>query len=262
MENSGHSHEHEHDHNHAHPQENSSLMKGMSPKQTFIMGLIGGFLVLSTIGFFIFLSMYLRGNMPNGNVATNPGNPSAVAPDTNGPQNITLRAVDEKRDHILGNKNAKVTLVEYADFECPYCQAFNPTVKQVIQKYGKDVRLVFRHFPLSFHAQAMPAAIASECASDQGKFWEMHDMMFDKGVISTGSYTEYAKSIGLNTAKFDECVKAQKSVSKIQEDQKDGQAAGLEGTPYTVIIGKDGQKIPVSGAQPFEAVDAAIQSVL
>lgn len=263
MENSGHSHEHEHDHNHAHHQESSSLMKGMNPKQTFIMGLIGGFLVLSTVGFFIFLSMYLRGNMPS--VAGNPstgGNQVAGAPENTGPKNIALRDVDEKRDHVLGNKNAKVTLVEYADFECPYCQAFNPTVKQILQKYGKDVRLVYRHFPLSFHAQALPAAIASECASDQGKFWEMHDMMFDKGVVQTGSYTEYAKAIGLNTAKFDECVKAQKSLDKIREDQTDGQNAGLEGTPYMVIIGKDGQKVPVSGAQPFEAVDAAVQSVL
>ena len=262
MENSGHSHEHEH----RAPAASSSLMNALNPKQTFALGLIGGFLVLCTLGFFVLLSMYFRGGMP---VARNNA-PSVAAGDNNAvddggqvdPSTIQVRPVDEKTDHILGNKNAKVTIVEYSDFECPFCQRFYQTIKQVMDKYGKDVRFVYRHFPLSFHPQAMPAAIASECASEQGKFWEMYDKLFGSGVVSTGSYTEYAKAIGLNTAKFDACVKDQKYLSVIQDDQTDGQNAGVQGTPYSVILGPKGEKIPVSGAQPFEAVDAALQQVL
>jgi len=261
MENSGHSHEHEHTHAPAH----ASLMSALNPKQTFILGLVGGFLLLCTAGFFILLSMYFSDGTPSRAAA----NGAAVA-DNNAvddgageiaPENIQIREVDAKRDHILGNKNAKVTIVEYSDFECPFCQTFHPTMKQIMDKYGKDVRLVYRHFPLSFHPQAIPAALASECADEQGKFWEMYDKLFGVGVTS-GSYTEYAKQIGLNTTKFDTCMKDQKFLSKIREDQTDGQNAGVGGTPYSLIIGADGQKIPVSGAQPYNVVETALQQVL
>lgn len=264
MENTeNHSHDHHgHDHHHDAPKKGDSVLNALSPKQTFILGLSGGFLILCTIGFFVLLSMYLRGDMPKSVADNNVAAPSIVdAPDAPS-GDIALREVDEKRDHVLGNKNAKVTLVEYSDFECPFCQRFQATVKQVEQKYGKDVRIVYRHFPLSFHPQAMPAALASECASEQGKFWQMHDMLFEKGVVSTGSYTEYAKSIGLNTSKFDACVKEKKYATKISEDQADGQRAGVQGTPHSIILGPKGEKIPVSGAQPFESLDAQIQALL
>ncbi len=259
MENSGHNHDHK-DHAPAHQ---ASLMSAMNPKQTFLLGLVGGFLILCTIGFFVMLSMYFKGTSQLGYNNAGVNNPPAV--DDGGevaPQNIQIRAIDEKRDHILGNKNAKVSIVEYSDFECPFCQRFHPTIQQVMDKYGKDVRFVYRHFPLSFHPQAVPAALASECAAEQGKFWEMYDKLFAEGVVETGSYTEYAKAIGLNTAKFDTCVKDQKYLTKIREDQTDGQSAGVQGTPYSVILGPNGEKIPVSGAQPFEALEAALQQVL
>lgn len=269
-------HQHNHDqHGHAHHESTgsaatsapvtsapTSVLNVLTPKQTFILGLVGGFLILCTLGFFVFLSMYLKGNMPTSAADTNPSAPS-VAVDDQGdvaPPVGNLREVDEKRDHILGPKNAKVTMVEYSDFECPFCQRFQGTVQQVVAKYGKDVRIVFRHFPLSFHAKAIPAANAAECASEQGKFWEMHDMLFEKGV--EGNYSEYAKALKLNVAKFDDCVKQSKYTSKIQEDQKDGQNAGVQGTPHTIILGPKGEKMTVSGAQPFEAVEAQLKSVL
>ncbi len=260
MENSGHNHEHK-DSGKA---SQSSLMSALNPKQTFLLGLVGGFLILCTIGFFVLLSMYFKGGAQlgyNNNAGSN--NPPVL--DDGGemlPQDIQVRAIDEKRDHILGNKNAKITIVEYSDFECPFCQRFHPTIQQVMDKYGDDVRFVYRHFPLSFHPQALPSALASECAGEQGKFWEMYDKLFGEGVVASGSYTEYAKAIGLNTSKFDTCMKDQKFLSKVREDQTDGQSAGVQGTPYSVILGPNGEKIPVNGAQPFEAVEAALQQVL
>jgi protein-disulfide isomerase len=267
--------QHNHDqHGHAHHENNApaaapaaptSILNVLSPKQTFILGLAGGFLVLCTIGFFVLLSMYLKGNMPSAAVGTNPSAPSIVADDQGevAPPAGNFREVDEKRDHVLGPKNAKVTMIEYSDFECPFCQRFQETVKQVTAKYGKDVRVVFRHFPLSFHAKAIPAANASECASEQGKFWEMHDMLFEKGVETpSGNYSEYAKALKLNVAKFEDCFKQNKYSSKIQEDQKDGQNAGVQGTPHSIIVGPKGEKLIVSGAQPFESVEAQLKSVL
>lgn len=268
MENQN-NHEH-HDHaEHAHPHAPheaapKSFLNALSPKQTFTIGLLGGFMGLCTIGFFVLLSMYLNGNMPTA-AAGNNNAPVVVDPGTDdggAPTAISLRPIDEKRDHIKGPKNAKITLVEYSDFECPFCQRFHPTVKQVMEKYSQDVRIVFRHFPLSFHPQAVPAANAAECASEQGKFWEMHDILFDQGVIESGSYTAYAKSIGLNTTKFDTCMKDKKYASRITEDQADGQNAGVQGTPHSVLLGPNGEKIPVSGAQPFEAIDSQIQALL
>lgn len=259
MENSGSSHEHEH---HQAPAPQASLMSALNPKQTFVIGLVGGFLILCTLGFFIFLSLYVKGNIPQVAVNNPTTDNGTIPPDDAFPVVGNFRPVDEARDHVKGNTKAKVTLIEYSDFECPFCQRFHPTVKQLLEKYGKDIRFVYRHFPLRFHPQAVPAGLASECAAEQGKFWEMHDMLFEKGVVATGSYTQYAKDIGLNTSKFDTCMTQQKYASRIQEDQTDGQNAGVQGTPHTIIIGPNGEKIPVSGAQPFEAVEAALQQVL
>jgi protein-disulfide isomerase len=88
-------------------------------------------------------------------------------------------------DNVRGAKNGKITLIEFSDFECPFCSRFIPTVEQVEETYGDDVTLVFKHFPLSFHPLAKPAAVASECAGDQDKFWEMHDALFDLNAAST-----------------------------------------------------------------------------
>lgn len=244
----------------------NSIFNVLSPKQTFVVGLVGGFMTLCTIGFFILGSMYLNGSKgfadSGSGAAPLVQNPPVDDEGNVDPKNIVVREVNEKTDHIRGNKKAKVTIVEYSDFECPFCQRFHPTMKQILDKYGKDIRVVYRHFPLSFHPQATPAALASECASEQGKFWEMHDKLFEAGVSASGSYTDYAQSLGLNTSKFDSCMKEQKYLSRIKEDQTDGQNAGVQGTPHSIILGPKGEKIPVSGAQPFEAVEAALKQVL
>jgi len=246
-----------------------SPLPALSPVQMFIFGIVAGVLALCTIGFFILLGIVLKGggltvaagsgaqiaanNQPP--AVPNQPDPSAAA--------ANLPPVDEKQDHIRGGKRAKVTLVEYSDFECPFCSRFYPTVKQVEQEYGDEVRLVYRHFPLSFHPQAQPAAEASECASEQGKFWEFHDGIFENQErIGDALFKELAQKIGLNVNKFNDCASSGKFKQKVIDQQNGGAAAGVGGTPHTFVVGASGQIVPVSGALPFEQIKATIDSVL
>ncbi len=234
----------------------------LSPLHIFVGGLVVGILVLCTIGFFILLPMVLKGATlgAGGYVAPTPsyvpdsGNPSPGAP-------AVLAPVDEKVDHITGNKKAKVTVVEYSDFECPFCGRFHPTVKEALSKYGNDIRVVYRHFPLtSIHPTAVPSAEASECAAEQGKFWEFADKMFDNQTGLTSAYfSQVARDLGLNVSKFDSCVSSRKYKARVEADMASGNAAGVQGTPHTIVVGANGQQIPVSGAQPFSVLEAAIQ---
>ena len=113
-------------------------------------------------------------------------------------------------DHVKGPASAKVTLIEYSDFECPYCLSHKSTIDQIIQNYGDKVRFVFRQFPLtSIHPEAEKAAEASECASEQGNFWEMYDKIFADnaaGTMSVAKWKEEAKNLKLDTVKFNDCL--------------------------------------------------------
>ena len=123
-------------------------MSGMSQGKTFLFGIVAGILVLCTVGFFVLLSMQLGDKDTRVAGNTNTGNPTQVAPSGDvAPTTITLEEVTDD-EHIRGNKNAKITLVEYSDFQCPFCGTFEPTVDQMLEKYPDDVRVVYRHFPL------------------------------------------------------------------------------------------------------------------
>ena len=164
-------------------------------------------------------------------------------------------------DHIKGDPNAPVTIVEFSDFECPFCARFySQTYGQIVDQYvdtGK-VKLVFRDFPLSFHAQAQKAAEAAECAGEQDKFFEMHDLLFERGVAGgIASFKSMATSLGLDTTEFNTCLDSGAMASEVQEDFSDGQRLGIQGTPGFLI---DGQL--VSGAQPFSVFQQAIEAQL
>lgn len=244
----------------------------LSPKATFLLGLIGGILALCTIGFVILLSIVLKGSVrlsaagtdlaaaaPAFAAAPSPTpTPTAAAPAAAG----TVTPVSAT-DHIRGDKGAQVTLVEYSDFQCPYCQRFHPTMVQLMNEYKGKVRWVYRHFPLSFHPNALPAANASECANEQGKFWEFADELFaNQSSESDAFYSQTAVKLGLNKAKFDSCYSAKKYQSVITADQASGNAAGITGTPGTIIIGKDGKTQLVPGAVPYEQLKQMVDAAL
>ena len=160
----------------------------------------------------------------------------------------------------LGSKQAPVTLVEFSDFQCPYCQAAAPTLKQVHQKYGDKVRIIYRQFPIqSLHPFAPKAAEASLCANEQGKFWELHDQMFqDQTKLSVTDLKEKARRLGLDSRKFNACLDAGKYVEQIQNDQKEGKSVGVTGTPAMFING-----VPVDGGSvPFSVLAARIDKEL
>jgi protein-disulfide isomerase len=162
-------------------------------------------------------------------------------------------AVDSSGHPSLGAKDAPVTIVEFTDFQCPYCKATEATLKQLRTKYGDKIRLVHMDYPLSFHAHAMDAAKAARCANDQGKFWEFHDSLFtNQGKLSAPDLKTTAKTLGLNSAEFDACFDKGKHEGEIKKDFAAGEKLGVDGTPAFFIDGR-----PLVGAQPpaqFEQV--------
>jgi protein-disulfide isomerase len=175
--------------------------------------------------------------------------------------NITL---PEKRTQVeaigpsKGPENAPVTIVEFSDFQCPFCSRAKNTVDEVVKGYGDKVRLVFRHFPLSFHENAPKAAEASACAQDQGKFWEYHDKLFaNQGALKVDDLKKHAADLGLDAARFNECLDSGKKAELVKKDMSAGEKAGVSGTPAFFING-----IVLSGAVPADDFKSIIDSEL
>jgi protein-disulfide isomerase len=147
-----------------------------------------------------------------------------------------------------GPEAAKVTIVEFSDFQCPFCSKARDTADKVVTNYAGKVRLVFRDYPLPFHEKALKAAEAGQCANEQGKFWEMHDEMFaHQDKLALDDLKASAKKLGLDASKFDSCLDGSKYAEVVQQNLKAGQAAGVNGTPAFFVNGR-----MISGAQPFE----------
>lgn len=176
-------------------------------------------------------------------------------------------------DHIYGNPNAPVKIVEYSDMECPFCKGFHSTMKQIINEYGTDgkVAWVYRHFPLdSIHSKARPEAVATECANELGgnnAFWKFTNRFFEltpsnnQTDIST-VLPQIAGEIGLDVNKFNSCLTSGKYDKHIQDNLDNAVATGGNGTPWSIIVAKNGKKYPLSGAQPYEAVKQLIELAL
>lgn len=159
-----------------------------------------------------------------------------------------------------GSADAKVTIVEYSDFQCPFCSKAADTVAQIEKKYGNKVKVVFKNYPLPFHSQAKIAANAALCANDQGAkfFWKMHDAMFaDQAKLDKDNLMASAKKIGLKEADFKSCLEADKHKAVIDADMAEGQKLGIKSTPTFFVNGK-----LVSGAQPIEVFSEVIDEEL
>jgi len=156
-----------------------------------------------------------------------------------------------------GPEKAKVTIVEFSDFQCPYCVRAEATVKEVLAAYGDKVRLVYRDYPLPNHAQAPKAAEAAHCAADQGKYWEMHERLFSTGRLQVPELKQHAKDLGLDAAKFDACLDGGEKAKLVEENKKAGEEAGVSGTPAFFINGR-----LLSGAQPLSEFKRLIDKEL
>jgi protein-disulfide isomerase len=177
---------------------------------------------------------------------------------------VTLKAPAKPRVEVAavgpvqGDAKAPVTIVEFSDFECPFCSRARDTIDSVVKAYPGKVKLVFRQFPLEFHQNARKAAEAALCAHEQNKFWEYHDTLFkSQKDLGVESLKNYAKSLSLDSAKFDACLDSGKHASTVQTDMEAGQKAGVSGTPAFFING-----IMLSGAQPVEEFKRIIDEEL
>ena len=155
-----------------------------------------------------------------------------------------------------GKADAKVTVVAFSDFQCPYCSKATPAVEALIAAYPNDVKVYFMHFPLSFHERAAPAAVASECANQQGKFWSMHDKLFEnQGGLTDENFLAYAEATGLDLPKFKTCQADPATRELVDDDMAQGTAAGVDGTPSFFI---NGVKYP-RGVPTVEALEPHVR---
>lgn len=238
------------------------------PKMAFILGILSGITLTALVAFGMMYSV-LKTEVAEGTLGTTnsakvagvevgseDSAPTPAPSPAPTPTKVDIEATAD--DHIRGDKNAPVTMIEYSDFECPFCGRVQPTLEQILEEYDGQVNLVFRHFPLSFHQNAQKAGEASECAADQGKFWEMHDKMFEnQTALDVDSLKGYAKELGLNTSTFNSCLDSGKHSQKIKDGLTDGSQYGVQGTPATFVNGT-----MVSGAQPYENFKAAVENAL
>lgn len=157
-----------------------------------------------------------------------------------------------------GPKTAPVEIIEFSDFQCPFCLSAFPTLQKVLQTYGDKVRFTYRHYPLGNHPNARPAAEASACAAEQDKFWEYHDRLFtDQSKLNLGDLREHAVAVGLNVINFNNCLETKKFARQVDEDVDAGNKVGVNGTPAFFINGRI-----LSGAQPFDAFKRVIDEEL
>src|SRR3989338_1875961 len=185
--------------------------------------------------------------------------PSPAGVDTQQLERVDVSADD---DAVKGDKNAPITIIEFSDFQCPFCERFyTDTLPELDEKYIKTgkAKLIYRDFPLeNIHPQARPAAEAAECAHEQGKYYQFHDKLFEnRRLLSDANYKRWARELGLDGAKFDDCVDTNKYANEVSKDLADGAAVGVTGTPAFFVNGK-----LLSGAQPFTAFEELIEAEL
>lgn len=232
----------------------------------FVLGVLGGVAVsMGLVGLVVGMNF---GGVSAPGYAVAPtqvaaGDAPVVMPEP--PPPADAPKVDPKTDHIRGNPNAQVTIIEYSDYECPFCKRHHPTMKQVLEKYGDKVNWVYRHFPLSFHPSAQKAAEASECAAELGgneMFWKYSDALMGLTQISVDQLVPTAKTVGLDEAKFKSCLDSGKWADKVAQQMKGGTAAGVNGTPGNIVVSKDGDSQLVSGAVPLASFTSVIDGML
>jgi protein-disulfide isomerase len=173
-------------------------------------------------------------------------------------QQQMVKAIIRPGNPVLGPATAPVTIIEFSDFECPFCHKVQETVNQLRQRYGNRIRWVYKHYPLDFHPKAPPAAYASHAAHQQGKFWEFSKQVWARqNYLSDDLYTDVAKNLKLDMAKFNADRASAAAKKLVEADMADGAKVGVRGTPFFLVNGQ-----ALSGAQPIEAFTQVIEAEL
>ena len=186
-------------------------------------------------------------------------------------QNVEINLVPvTEKDHIIGSRNAALVIVEYSDTECPFCKTFQNTMKEIVQTYNGEVAWVYRHFPIAqLHAKAAKESEATECAAELGgnqAFWKYLDKVFEttssNDSLDPSELPKIATAIGLDVTAFNTCLSSGKHAELVKKSVEEAIKAGALGTPYSVIVTKDGQKVLINGAEPIAMVKAKIDALL
>lgn len=176
---------------------------------------------------------------------------------------LTIRA----NDHVSGNRNASIVIFEYSDGDCPFCERFHPTMKQIVSESNGDVAWVYRHFPLSIHPNAFNEAVALECAANVGgneAFWNYLDATIDKTFETTDktAFESIAGTLGLNKDQFARCLRTNAIAEDVRTQAEEAQSIGARGTPFSIVVNmKSGKQAVVPGAYPIEELRKHINSV-
>jgi len=246
----------------------SGLFEYLGPGKSFTLGIIFTLLLIFSVGFFILL-------LGDGNSLTNNkvdkaaadfNKPANTNTDTTGQEQvaqINLKAVSAE-DHVRGDlSTAKIVLVEYSDIDCPFCSRFHPTLQQVMTDYAGQVAWVYRHFPLdSLHPEARKKAEATECVAALGNneaFWSYLDKLYAE---TNDDLSAFAVQVGIDKKDFDDCLANGTYADAVESQYQDAVAAGGRGTPYTVALTRDGQRIPISGALPIAQIKTTLDPLL
>lgn len=197
--------------------------------------------------------------------AAQPSRPSATQP-----TKVDVEGLREN-DHIRGNRNARILLIEYSDLECPFCKRFHPTAEQAVDEYKGQVAWIYRHFPLDqIHSKADKEAEATECANEllgNDGFWKMADKIFEVTPSNNGlnldDLPKLASQIGLDQTKFKACLDSSKYAQYVEDDYQGGIKAGITGTPGNILLDtKTGKTLAVPGAVPYDSLKSSIDSLL
>jgi len=258
-----------------------SVFDAIPSKTSFFVGLVAGVMAFATLGFVILvvqgLDLSKFGLTGKGLAGWGTQKPSVNAnanANTNAPAagaNIANLPPITGADMVRGDlSKAKLVMVEYSDYECPFCKTFHTTLQNIMKDYGTDVAWIYRDFPLSFHQNAQKEAEAAKCVAELGgkdAFWKFTDAIYSRTTSNgTGFALEklgpLAKEVGVNQAKFQTCLDSGKFASKIQEELAGGSAAGVDGTPGTILLTKDGRSDLITGAQSAATVKSKIDALL
>lgn len=245
-----------------------SLFQGASPQLTFIFGIIGGIALTSLVVLAVTYFDLGSGSKKTSNNTTTT-NTTPTPTDTTTTYGDVKAVSDE--DYVRGSENPKVTLIEYSDYECPFCKSFHPTMERIMDEYGDDVAWVYRHFPLSFHANAPKQAEAALCVGKLGgadKYWTFTDTLFERTTSNGYGFAltdlgPLAKEIGVDQEDFQSCLDGGEMAARVAAETADGTGAGASGTPTTFVVGEDGKTLATfPGALPYEQVKTQLDAVL
>ncbi|MBT3230982.1 thioredoxin domain-containing protein [Candidatus Uhrbacteria bacterium] len=238
-----------------------------NPKMLLIFGLVSGIAITLLFNNISDLSLTSTTSDTDEPTVITVNNNEAQAPTAN--NTIVPPITDD--DHIRGDVDAPLTWIEYSDFECPFCKRFMPTMDSMLEDYEGEIKLIFRHFPLSFHLPlAMTQAEATECANEfagNDAFWDMHDYIFNEtssngNGMSEGDLVNFAVELGIDESDFQTCLDDDRYEDHINEDIAGGASAGVTGTPGSIFIDADGNAQLISGAIPYSSIQSIIDASL